>query len=359
MRLAYIYQEGTNIKKANVYQSYSMVKAFATYEDVDWYRGMRKFSRNSLPSQISEYRTLSLGLDYAEKLSRLIFSLHTLIQLLIKKPDVIFTRDFGFLYFYSKMPGFLKVNAPIIFEAHKVYHRVSEKVSFVQELSSYSIVDGFVSVSEGIKDDLVKDFQIAEEDILVATNGIEKWVKRNIEKRQPGDKTNFIYAGSYGPWKGVETILGASLLLNDFKGHIYLVGIDTEIIPAYNQECCTIIPSMDRKALYEFYEEMDVGIVPTLNQQEGTKYTSPIKLFEYAYAELEILASDIPAIREIQTKGFNIEFFAVGNAQELASKMNLMTVERNLSYKENNSTLIDTYTWENRAKKILQWMKSF
>ncbi len=356
MRLAYIYQEETNIKKANVYQADSMVKAFGSLAKVDWYRGATNVTQGKAYYGVSPVSVLNLGLGRAEKWSRLLFCLTVLFRLFSIRPDFVFTRDFAFIYFYSKLPSWLKIKAPLIFESHKVYHRVSEKVSLVQEMSAYSVVDRFVAVSSGIKEDLQKDFGIREEEILVCPNGIEQWKSTSIEGAQE-ELINFIYAGSHGPWKGVDVILEASWLLEDFKGHIYIVGAHEEELPSYNKALVTVLPPVGREELYTLYNKMDVGILPTLDKREGTRYTSPIKFFEYAYAGLTILSSDIPSIRELAERGFEVTFFKVGSAEELSLKLSALTKEA-LPETGGNSQLVQEYTWDNRAKRILEWIEN-
>ncbi|GLR17570.1 glycosyltransferase [Portibacter lacus] len=358
MRIAYIYQEGTNIKKSNIYQACSMVKGFSEFVKVDYYRGMHSIPSIDAEKGINQVKVINLGLNKNEKLSRIIFCLHTILYLFFKRPDKILTRDFAFLYAYSKLPSFLRLNVPIIFEAHKVYHKVSDKVSLKQEMSAYSIVSKFIVVSNGIKHDLMKIFEFAGKNILVAPNGIDNYKFEEIQSAQENNKKNFIYAGSYGEWKGVDVILEASNLLENFKGHIYLVGIE-EHLPNYNSEVITVLPPMEKPALYKFYQKMDVGIVPTLNHLEGTLYTSPIKFFEYAYADLVILASDIPSIRELENLKFEIHFFDVGSPISLAKNLEAIS-NSNIDKKstDDNKELVLQYTWNKRAETILNFINS-
>ncbi|WP_235297414.1 glycosyltransferase [Portibacter marinus] len=356
MRLAYIYQEGTNIKKANIYQSYSMVKAFGQRIKVDWYRGYSKMKWDHPQSNVNQIRVINPGLQKFEKWSRLIFCFNVCILLHLRPPTSIFTRDFAFIYFYSKIPQWARVKAPIIFESHKIYSEVSDKVTPIQESKAYSVVHNFVAVSEGIKEDLQHYFDVEENRIAVLPNGIDTYPLDAMKQRNPGE-INYVYAGSYGTWKGVDVIVAAAKILQSFpvhhalKIHIYIIGVSSNDLNTHRLDNITVIPSLDKKDLYKFYAKMDVGLVPTLNRMEGTKYTSPIKLFEYAYAGLEILASDIPSIRELESKGLHINFFNVGDPQSLAEQMATLPTKKEDAIK-NNQNLVHNYTWQNRADQI-------
>lgn len=253
-----------------------MVKSFGQCLEVDWIRGSRSLLPSRQRSNITELKVLNMGLAHLSSISRLVFCIHTLIILKLRQPEIIFTRDFAFIYFYSKLPSRLRTKSKVVFEAHKIYSEVSDKVNLRQEISAYGVVDQFVCVSGGIKEDLVSIFNITESNILNIANGVEER-KTDLQISPSSKPIKFIYAGSYSKWKGVDTILEASLLLEDFRGHIYIVGVDLEV-PSYAKAYVTVLPPMEREDLYHLYSTMDVGLVPTLDHQEGTKYTSPIKL---------------------------------------------------------------------------------
>ena len=362
MKMAYIYQESRDLSKANVYQSSSMVKAFSLHCEVDWYRGWNKLKFPPEYDKVNQKRILNIGLFQEvsfilEKISRLIFSIHTMIMISQNKPDVIFTRDFGFLLFYSYLPRWLKTPCPIIFEAHKVYHRVSEKVSKEQEGLVISSAQFIVAVSSGIKDDLISDFKINSNNIRVEANGIEPTLELQMSNHD-GYIKNFVYAGSLESWKGVDTLIEASQLLNDFSGKVYIIGGEEDEQMKFRKEIpefVYLLPRMSRSDLFPLLTTMDVGLIPTLDEIEGSRYTSPIKFFEYIQCGLSILASDTYAMKSIEALGFKMEFFKVGDAHSLASNIQKMAGQpQNSNLIRHNSDLIKSFSWQKRAERIIE-----
>lgn len=97
---------------------------------------------------------------YIELFFRAIFQFQSYLHVMLNKYDIIYTRDFSFLYFISFLPEKWRPKSKIIFEAHKVYHLSSTKVSFEQEKKALSVVDFTISISDGITQDLKSKFGI-------------------------------------------------------------------------------------------------------------------------------------------------------------------------------------------------------
>ena len=67
--------------------------------------------------------------------SMLAFSCLAWLYIAASNFQVIYTCDFAFIYFLSFVPKWMRPKAGIVFEAHKIYHIASKKVSFNQENS--------------------------------------------------------------------------------------------------------------------------------------------------------------------------------------------------------------------------------
>jgi glycosyltransferase involved in cell wall biosynthesis len=371
MKFAYIYQEGKNLSKANIYQSYSMVKALAEFHDVSWYRGFSKFKDLNGITSLRQRRVINIaaldsGISFMEKLSRVIFCLNTLLLLKLTNHNVVVTRDFAFIYFYSKVPRWLKFKSKLVYESHKIMSEVSAKVSKRQEVSAYAVVDLFLTVSNGIKQDLNQSFGIPNERIKVLPNGFDPTIFGNTDLQRKRKKPyQFIYAGSFEKWKGVDTILQAVQLASNSSSLIHIVGGSKSQFDKLSKEMSNkklehkvyLSPSIDREDLFQLFKTMDVGLVSTIAMQEGAKYTSPVKFFEYVNAGLLVLSSDISPMLELRDKGFYIEFYEAGSSESLNDAINRICAngidpEKILS----NKRLISEYSWTERARKIIDFV---
>jgi glycosyltransferase involved in cell wall biosynthesis len=356
--------------KANIYQSYSMVDALSSFAEVKWYRGFNKFKEldaNPRIKQLGMFNMGGLNTKYSiiEKISRAVFCLHTLIHLKTSKVDKIFTRDFGFIYFYSMVPSWFRCKADLIYESHKVMYKVSEKVSQIQERKAYQNVHLFICVSDGIKNDLHHDFKIEKERILVNPSGFKPELFPSHTFHNLEDQTlQFVYAGSFERWKGVETILEAASIGIPSNTQIHIVGGTKEDHDklCQNQSIESDYPvnfhtSVKRKKLFQLYSKMNVGIVSTIPIQEGEKYTSPIKFFEYVNAGLLVLSSDIQPMKDLSKEGFHIEFYEAGSSQSLREAIHRISIQGIDQAKIlENKKLVQSYSWNERARKIVNFI---
>lgn len=99
----------------------------------------------------------------------------------------------------------------------------------------------------------------------------------------------------------------------------------------------------------------DVGVVPTRAGGSQELSTSPLKLFEYLACGLPVVASDVPALREILTEGESGLFFREGDPEALAVALRRATSEPGLHQRLRAGGLraAEGRSWEARARRIL------
>jgi len=86
----------------------------------------------------------------------------------------------------------------------------------------------------------------------------------------------------------------------------------------------------------------------------STHFTSPLKLFEYMAAGRAIVASDLPAIREVLQHEKNALLVPPGDSEMLARSIQRLAEDRNLAMRLARQALVDVtdYTWERRASRL-------
>ena len=96
----------------------------------------------------------------------------------------------------------------------------------------------------------------------------------------------------------------------------------------------------------------------TRKSEKFKKYTSPLKLFEYMASKRPIIASDLPSIREILNTE-NAILVKPGSAKALANAIKFALENPDFCAKISKQAYKDVqkYTWEKRAKRILEFIK--
>lgn len=151
---------------------------------------------------------------------------------------------------------------------------------------------------------------------LVAPNGIDLAPYANMPTREDAraklgwNPTEHIavYTGHLYGWKGVDTLAKASALLPpDWR--IVFVGGTTSDQAAFHARVAssgldriTLIPHVSHADVLTYLAAADVLVLPNSGVGDYATTTSPIKLWEYLAARRPVVASDIPAIRELVTE---------------------------------------------------------
>jgi glycosyltransferase involved in cell wall biosynthesis len=100
--------------------------------------------------------------------------------------------------------------------------------------------------------------------------------------------------------------------------------------------------------------QCDILVLPNVRSTISERYTSPLKLFEYLAAGRPIVASNLPALREVLTDGINAVLVEPGNAAALASALNGLANNPQLADRLARRAFADAslYSWDARAARL-------
>jgi len=170
------------------------------------------------------------------------------------------------------------------------------------------------------------------------------------------------YAGHLYPWKGVEVLIRALALAPSYRalvvgGHPQegdrgrVERLAGELGVCDRVTFAGLVPPREvRLAL----EPASVLVLPNTATASSERYTSPLKLFEYLTTGRPIVASDLPAIREVLRDGETALLVPPGDERALAAALGRLAGDLALAARIGAAAqaLAARFTWEARAARI-------
>lgn len=222
------------------------------------------------------------------------------------------------------------------------------------------------------KQQLIETFGVHEDRMFVAHHGVDhSQFSMSISKTEARKKLGFgdenkyvVYTGHLFDWKGVYTLARAVRYLPE-DAHIVVVGGTPEDIARFNEfvvrEDLKRIHNVGLKPHNEiplYLAMADVLVLPTSGQYLiGKLESSPLKLLEYMAAKRAVVASDLPAVREIVTER-EVVFVAPDNARLLSEALT-KTIQSDMTPRIDAAfARVEKQTWESRASHILTFIET-
>lgn len=286
------------------------------------------------------------------------FQLSVWLWSIFNRSDVVYTRDPYLLRF---LPWGKHTR---VIELHEI-HKPSR--SFISCLKK---ADKIIVLTSLMKQELVS-IGISPQIIHVAPDGFDPDDFRNLpDQTQARGRLNLnsndfiaLYTGHLYGWKGVDTFAKAAPSVPAVT-FISIGGIE----PEYSQfvkefshiQNLKIIPFQDRMYIPTYLSAANVLVLPnSATSANSQKYTSPLKLFEYMATTKPIVASDLPALREILNES-NAIFFKPDNPEDLARVIKKLEGDKILQDQISLQARkdVDRFTWSKRSEGILHHITS-
>ncbi|GAB4580725.1 MAG: hypothetical protein Fur0022_34670 [Anaerolineales bacterium] len=236
-------------------------------------------------------------------------------------------------------------------------------------------LDGLVTISQALKDELVRKIAIAPSKILVAHDGAEivsvdpleqirakQWVceRHGFDVQKP----IILYTGRLLKEKGAELILEVVQRLSGHHYQFLLVG------KVYNESYTLQVKNNHWKhvvltgfvppaQISTYLQASDVVLLPSTPDLPYARYMSPLKLFEYMAAEKPILASDLPVIREVLKTGQNALLLSPYEPDVWGEAIDMILESPPLARRLAAQAAQDVkeYSWKKRGMKIINFFK--
>jgi glycosyltransferase involved in cell wall biosynthesis len=101
-------------------------------------------------------------------------------------------------------------------------------------------------------------------------------------------------------------------------------------------------------------DDADVLVLPNTATSISARYTSPLKLFEYLAAGKPIVASDLPAFREVLQDGITAVLVAPGDGAALGRGIRRLLDDAGLAARLARAAFdaAADYSWDRRAERL-------
>ncbi|MGE0793605.1 MAG: glycosyltransferase, partial [Candidatus Woesearchaeota archaeon] len=222
-------------------------------------------------------------------------------------------------------------------------------------------------ISEGIKEELIKQ-GFNKNKIIVFHDGVDL-EKFNIKISQsearkklnlPLDNNVIIYVGSLQDWKGTPTLLSASKSFEKNTLLCIVGGNKDQILKLKTNYKNVLFKGNVINELIPFYlKAANILVLPNSSKFEiSTKYTSPLKLFEYMASKKPIIASKLQSIKNIVSEK-EVLFFKPDDSKDLNKQISslLKNSKSQKELSENAFKKVKNFTWIERVKEILKVLK--
>jgi glycosyltransferase involved in cell wall biosynthesis len=299
------------------------------------------------------------------------------------RADVIFTRDLGVASMILRWPRSRR--PPLVYESHGyapvVTGLLPEMLSNAPRASRakgrrltsrerrvWEHAEGYVTITRALSDELERRLgaRAAGVGVDVIPDGARVDSTRRFDWSGPaaGRGPLVTYAGHLYPWKGVETMLGALAAAPGLRGRVIGGHPSEPDLGRLRQFAATLglgerVEFTGMKAPGEvaaLLREADVLVLPNRATSVSANYTSPLKLFEYLAAGRPIVASDLPALREILRDRENAWLVPPDDPGALAAALDALARDKALAVRLAKGAFdsAGAYSWDARAERLEQ-----
>ncbi|MCB9780231.1 MAG: glycosyltransferase family 4 protein [Alphaproteobacteria bacterium] len=251
--------------------------------------------------------------------------------------------------------------APTIVEVHKLPGRRQRLYATLLRAAR-----GVVSTNAW-KRDALADLGLPAGRVRVLPNGTDVDgiaaavpVDLREQLRLPPGARLVLYSGHLHTWKGVETLVDAVPLLGDDVHVALLGGRDKDVArfrETHRHPRLHILGRVSADRVAGHLKAADVLVLPNVPvSQESRHETSPLKLFEYMAAGRPVVASDLPAVREIIDETCAV-LVPAGDPAALAAGISGLQSQpaQAAGLAEAALARVQAHSWDRRAAQILDF----
>jgi glycosyltransferase involved in cell wall biosynthesis len=284
------------------------------------------------------------------------------------KPEIIHCHD----WFMLPAAALLKIvcRTKLIYDAHELESecqgmpRSLKFLARTTESKLWSRVDVFITVSKSIETWYLNKYgnkkslivfnspQILSESFEVGNQDI--YNLRKIFSISARSKI-YLYSGRLTAGRGIDIILKSFLSVNSDAVLVFLgEGPLIADIKDLSEKHSNIFyhPSVAHNIVVEVARSADFGLCLIEDASLSDYYCLPNKLFEYAFANLPIIASNLPEIKNLVTE-YSLGQCISNNEKELTRMIEVNDLQQSELKKPLNKSLFE-FSWEKQEQTLIK-----
>jgi len=294
-------------------------------------------------------------------------------------PNIIYERNFScrigsILSRTLRIPLVVEINGLVDEEAEMQGRSISLAKKFIGKTLRqifFMQPDRIVTVSEGIKKEINKQYRIPLNKIYVVPNGADirkfKPMNRNEIMKELGLSSHFKYicfVGNLAPWQGVDHLIRTAPLILEKcpKTRFLIVGdgimkADLEKLAGeYNvRKQFLFIGSVPFDMVPLYINASDICVAPFTRERNEKIGLSPLKIYEYLACGKPIVASNVKGVADLleKSKGGIVVSFEDprGFANVILSLLKNEDLRINMG-KNGHKYIKENHSWEIVAKNV-------
>ena len=270
---------------------------------------------------------------------------------------VIYVRHLKLAAMLLREPGLR-----LVYEAHEVFSDTAQASAQSAQFEMEALVMRSAILVIANSTATARRLQELHGDRVVEVfpNGVD-WPEYLPEKDWAHAAQHIIYAGSFFAWKGVTDLVRAAGELPGCR--ISLLGGDSAQVarerataPAGGARL-DFLGQVSHRAVADELQSACIAVLPNRDDPDS-RFTSPIKLFEYMAAGCAIVASDLPALRDVLADDEAV-WVRPGDPLSLAAGIRQLATDpalaRGLGQRAREKAR--GYTWRNRAERLAELLR--
>jgi glycosyltransferase involved in cell wall biosynthesis len=297
--------------------------------------------------------------------TNLMLSVYSLYQSRFTNSDIIYGRNL-----FSCTINAL-VGSKVIYEIHQPVTDLGKYSKLLFNVLSYCSNQSIVVITKSLKAWYTHRYPRLKNKIVVAPDGAEiisshlNFININLSKYKIG------YFGHLYPGKGMEIISQLVKILPNTRFEI-IGGLDKDIefwrAKLSTNNNIKFHGHIEHYRAIELMQTFNILLAPlqtsiSVHSGQGdiSRWTSPLKIFEYMASGVPIIASNLPVLREVLSNNYNCIMCDPDDVYSWVNGIKLLKKDKHVGKRlsdQAKQNLQDKYTWSKRAENIIKQSKS-